>query len=229
MLPDTQIIYNPFDLSWTLQNGKVHDVVTIDGKTLTAFPLALEAARQHPQLTTRLWKAALIVNAADVVTVKNPGGRSGAVVAQARSQADGEKTYTITQVKPSAELSAPFVKEEWILVCQCKDYQHNAPRMDKRPQQKLCKHILAYSLQHELDKRTAPAVPAEDAAAAPSWFTKRYSDMSEAERADFYAYQGKLDTIQAAMNRARWQTYAAMWQKQAQQPPTDPAPDGIHW
>lgn len=210
MIPELSIEYNPFNCSWQLTNeaGDITSSFTPPADRVTVFPLAAAIAKNQPALTPRVWKAAQLVEAGQVVTVANPGGWSGAQVAQVGSQTRGDKTHTISRIKPERELSGPGVVEQWQFCCTCEDF--HGPHAPRVKHQKFCKHILAFLLVKEQEKRayTPPRPQGEEQ--PPSWLGKKYRDMNDAERSAFHAHQGMLDRKAAEARRTRWQTYNAL-------------------
>lgn len=210
MLSDLTIEYNPFNCSWQLSNetGDITSSFTPPSDRVTVFPLAAEIAKNQPTLTPRVWKAAQLVEAGQVVTVANPSGWHGAQVAQVGSQTRGDKVHTISHIKPERELSAPGVAEKWQFACTCEDF--HGPYAPRIKHQKFCKHILAFLLVKEHAKRayTPPRPQGEEE--PPSWTSKKYRDMSEAEKSAFHAHQGMLDRKAAEARRTRFQTYNAL-------------------
>ncbi len=218
MIPELSIEYNPFTCSWQLVNeaGDITDAFTPPADRATVFPLAAEVARNQPTLTARVWKATQLVEAGQVVTVDNPGGWDRAQVAQVGSQTRGDKTHTIRHTKPEQELSGPAVVEKWQFVCTCEDF--HGPHAPRIKHQKLCKHILAFLLVKEQEKRayTPPRPQGEEQ--PPSWKAKKYTEMTEAEKSAFYAHQSMLDRKAAESNRQRWQVYNALENAQQRSP-----------
>lgn len=210
MIPELSIEYNPFICSWQLVNeaGDITSSFTPPADRVTVFPLAAEIAKNQPTLTARVWKAAQLVEARQVVTVANPGEWWGDQVAQVGSQTRGDKTHTIRRIKPERELSGPAVVEKWQFCCTCEDF--HGPHAPRVKHQKFCKHILAFLLVKEQEKRayTPPRPQGEER--PPSWKSKRYTEMTEAEKSAFYAHQGMLDRKAAEERRTRWQTYNAL-------------------
>lgn len=210
MIPELSIEYNPFNCSWQLVNeaGDITDSFTPPADKATIFPLAAEITRNQPALTPRVWKAAQLVEAGQVVTVANPGGWSGAQVAQVGSQTRSSKAHTISRIKPERELSGPGVVEQWQFACTCEDF--SGPHAPRIKHQKFCKHILAFLLVKEQAKRayTPPRPQSEER--LPSWKAKKYTEMTEAEKSAFYAHQNMLDRKAAEERRNRWQAYNAL-------------------
>lgn len=210
MIHDRAMQYNPFLCRWELLNtaDEVVDTFHPFVDRSTVFPLAAEIAKNQPTLTARVWKAAQLVEAGQVVTVANPGGWDRAEIAQVGSQTRGDKTHTIRHTKPEQELSGPAVVEKWQFICTCEDF--SGPHAPRIKHQKFCKHILAFLLVKEQAKRayTPPRPQGEEQ--PPSWKSKRYTEMTEAEKSAFHAHQGMLDRKAAEERRTRWQTYNAL-------------------
>lgn len=217
MIHELSIEYNPFNCSWQLVNeaGDITDTFTPPADRATVFPLAAEIAKNQPALAARAWRAAELATAGHVDMMLMPRNWDGAQVATVVSQEKinhsddktSPKLYTIRHHRHHDDLATT---PPHLYSCECRDFHGRAPRLD---QQKYCKHILAYLLVKEQTQRSQ--TPSD---AAPGWLSKKYRDMTEAEKAAFRAHQGMIDRKAAESNRQRWQTYNALEQQRQRSP-----------
>ena len=144
-----------------LENGRFK----IDPRPITPVAeAAIRAARKHPELTGRLWKALEIVETEGVLWTLTeaeqiPSEHRDRIVRathQCRSLSDGESVYTISHIEwKQPDLAAPRPDQRHIYTCNCPDYHGRYVQVvDGQP---ACKHIIAVRLSAYVARLAAAA------------------------------------------------------------------------
>ena len=158
-----------------VHTNRLSSYLEFSGQTSVPMSLAQKAAGKHPEVTSRVFRAAVLVSNGAVKLIDQPDGYDGATVAIVTSQEEPGKRYIISRY--SEEVYVPTgdsgegrrgfaTKTMNRYTCTCHDFQDNQPpRITLHGiTQPFCKHILAAEMAARMQAN----------AAVPEWVTERY-------------------------------------------------------
>lgn len=184
-----------------------------------AVGAAERAAKKHPELTSRVWQAAELVDTPDAMWTAPEAeqfpiaywDRTVTARHKVKSLSDGVTIYTVSEIVwGEPELAAPVPDRRHVLSCNCPDYQHKqAPVVDGQP---TCKHILAVRLRAYLVAQYGRPITAEEAVRPATAVAKKAIPLA-AEVPDPEAAAILAEARKKARNRGRWQAMQESWQQ----------------